>query len=143
MAFYTIGSSVTSFNQYVRIIGILVGQPESEFVMGQNRWTIHIMQSDNEALVIKYTSHSAEQDLHLRRLERYSGTIIYMTMIELSGLKQFGYAELHFCAEHLVIQPLEHESLTKINEFLKVITKFDLSRVLDLSRRQPFQSVTN
>ena len=119
MLFYTIGNSVPSSNEYARIIGMLVGKPESKFVMGQNRWTINIMQQDNQMLKIRYTSESAEQDLNFRRLDNYSGTIVYLTMLDLSGLKKFGEVELHYCPDEMNIMTLEYETPTSISSFQK------------------------
>ena len=119
MYLYTIGDPAPTPNVYVSVLGMLIGEPESKFVCGQNRWKIVVMQKDNKSLVIKYTSHSADQDLHLQRLERYSGTIILLTMIDLSGLKQFREAEMHH-SEDLVVYALEHQTVESINKFLKV-----------------------
>ena len=119
MVMYTIGDPVPSPNVYVNVLGMLVGEPESNFICGQNRWKIVVMQKDNKHLVIKYTSHSAEQDLKLRRLDQYSGTIIFMTMIDLSGLDKFREAEMHH-SDDLVVYTLEHQTIESINKFLKV-----------------------
>ena len=118
MSLYQIGGAPAPADELVNILGMLVGRPDATFKYGKTHWNIIIMQKDNETIRICYESESVEQDLHLRRLERYSGTIVCILGVDVSSLERFGYAELVY-GEDLLVLALEPESNEKLNKFLK------------------------
>ena len=118
MSLYQIDGALPPADEYANVLGMLVGRPDVKFQFGKNHWTFLVMQSEKKLLKIRYESESAEQDLHLNRLDQFSGTIVFIMGIDLDTIRQFGYAELTY-SEHLLLLTLEHESIANINKFLK------------------------
>ena len=120
MQLYQIGGALPPADEFAVILGMLVGKPDATFRYGKTHWTIVVKQKENDHLTIKYESESADQDLHLRRLDPYSGTIVLLLGVNLSTVKQFGFAELVY-GDDLLVLALEHETTATLNKFLKVV----------------------
>ena len=118
MVLYKINGALPPADEYANILGMLVGKPEAKFDHCKNRWTIVLMQSEEQILTIKYESESAQEDLYLRRLDHYSGTIVFIMGLDLTSLDRFGYAEL-IHSKHLLVLTLENVTVADINKFLK------------------------
>ena len=118
MSLYQIGGALPPADEFASILGMLVGKPDATFRFGKTYWNIVIQQKESDNLIIRYESESADQDLHLRRLERYSGTIVFLLGVNMSTLKQFGFAELIY-GDDLLVLALEHETIPSINKYLK------------------------
>ena len=118
MSLYQIGGALPPTDELANILGMLVGRPDATFKYGKTYWNINIMQKDNECMRICYESESADQDIHLRRLDKYSGTIVFILGVDVSTVKRFGYAELVY-SEDLLLLAMEHETNDKLNKFLK------------------------
>ena len=118
MSLYQIGGALPPADEFAVILGMLVGKPDATFRYGKTHWKIVIKQKENNNLIIRYESESADQDLHLKRLDRYSGTIVFLMGVNLTTLKQFGFAELVY-GEDLLVLVLENETVSSINKYLK------------------------
>ena len=118
MSLYQIGGALPPADEFAAILGMLVGKPDATFRNGKTHWNIVIKQKENDNLIIRYESESADQDLHLQRLERYAGSIVFLLGVNMTTLKQFGFAELIY-GEDLLVLVLEHETIPSINKYLK------------------------
>ena len=118
MSLYNIGDALPPADEVASIMGMLVGKPEAKFQYGKTHWSIFIMQKENKLLHIRYESESADQDIHLRRLDKYAGTIVFLLGLNMSTLERFGYAELVYGDDFLVLA-IETGTVANINKYLK------------------------